>query len=105
MGDFKITPTVIDTVDGDGTSFGSDTSEEHRSNMKSSFELHNEVGDNPTPVGCELENFKEEIMQRDVHNSNICISLCHNEERFDMNENPNPTITIVESYEASSTSR
>ena len=58
--------------------------------------------DKPPPVGCELENLKEKIMQRDVHNPDICISLCHNEERFDMSEHPNPTITIVEIYEPSS---
>ena len=57
--------------------------------------------DKPTPVGCEIENLEKEIMQRDVHNSDLCISLCHNEERFNISDHPNPTITIVESYEPS----
>ena len=54
--------------------------------------------ENPSQVGCELENLKEEIMQRDVHNSELCISLSHNEERFHMSEHENPITTITESY-------
>ena len=42
------------------------------------------------------------IMQRDVHNSDLCVSLCHNDERFETSEHPNPTITIVQRYEPSS---
>ena len=83
-------------------SFESDPKEEHRSNLKSSFELPNELEDKSPPIGCELENLKEEIMQRDVHNSDFCNFLCHGEDRFDMSKHPNLTITIVESFEPSS---
>ena len=58
--------------------------------------------DKPTPVGCGLENLDDEIMRRDDQNLDIYISLCHGEERFDMSEHPNPTITIEESHETSS---
>ena len=44
--------------------------------------------DKPTPVGCELENLEEEIIQRDEHNSYLCVPLCNNEEGFDMSEKP-----------------
>ena len=70
--------------------------------MKSSFELHNEVEDNPTLVGFELENLEKEIMQMDEHNPDLYISLFHNQERFEINENTNPTITIKDSHEPSS---
>ena len=61
--------------------------------------------DNPPPVGCELENLKEEIMQRDEHNSDFCTPLQHDEvvatleERPDISKNPHPTIIIEESHE------
>ena len=102
VGDLKIIAKEDDVVNGDKEYFGSDPKEEHRSDLKPLFELHNEVEDTPTLVGCELENLVEEIMQRDVHNSDLCISLCHNEERFDMSKHPNLTITILDKYESSS---
>ena len=61
--------------------------------------------DQPPPVGCELENLKEELMQRDEHSSNFCTPLQHDEvsttseERLDINKNPHPTIIIEESHE------
>ena len=63
----------------------------------------------PPPSGCELENLKEEnLVQRDAHSSEFWTLLQHDEvsstseERIELTENPNPTITIVESYEPSS---
>ena len=35
--------------------------------MKSQFEIHNEVEDKPTLVGCELEKLEKGLMQRDEH--------------------------------------
>ena len=77
--------------------------------MKSSFDLPNEVEDKPPPFGCELGNLKKKnMMQRDDHCSDFWTLLQHDEvaatseERLNLSENPNPTITIVESYEPSS---
>ena len=72
--------------------------------MKSPFETHNEVEDNPTPVGCELENSEEEIMQRDEHSLNLCVPLGHNEDNFNMSEKLNLTIIIEENHESRSLS-
>ena len=99
IGDRKIIAKDDDVVNGDKGNFISCPKEEDKSYLESSFELPNEVEDKPPQVGCELENLNEEIMQRDVHNSNTCVYLCHNEERFDMSEHPILIITIVEIYE------
>ena len=68
VGDRKIIAKEDDVVNGDKEYFGSDPNKEHISYVKSSFQLPNEVEDKPPPIGCELENLKEEIMQKVVHN-------------------------------------
>ena len=63
VGDRKTIAKEDDVVNGYKAYFGSDPKEEHRSDMESSFEIPNELKDKPPPVGCELDNLKEEIMQ------------------------------------------
>ena len=77
--------------------------------MNLSFEFPNEVEYKPPLVRCELGNMKEKNMvQRDAHSSEFSTLLQNDEvastseERIELTENPNPTITIVESYEPSS---
>ena len=79
VGDHKILAKEDGVFNGDKEYFGSDPNEEHRSNMKSLFELPNEVEDKPPPVGCELEKLKEELMQRNENNSYFCTPLHHDE--------------------------
>ena len=106
VGDNKIIAMEGDVFNGDKAYFVSYPKEEYRSYLKSSFEFPNEVEDHPPPVGCELENLKKKnMMQRDAHSSDFCTLLQHDEvaatseERFDINENPNPTIIIEDIYE------
>ena len=107
---YKIIAKEDDVSNDDTVYFGSDPKGEHRSDMKSLFEIPNEVEYKPPPAGCELGNLKgiKNMMQRDAHCPDFCTLLQHDEvvdtseERINLNENPNPTITIVESYEPSS---
>ena len=47
--------------------------------MISSSELPNEVEDQHPSVECELENLKEELMQRDEHSLDFCTPLQNDE--------------------------
>ena len=76
--------------------------------MISSSGIPSEVEDKHPPVGCELANLKKKnMMQRDEHSSYFWTLLQHDEvestseERLELTENPNPTITIVEIYPSS----
>ena len=55
--------------------------------------------DKPTPVGCELENLDEEIMQGDEHSLDMCLPLCHNYGCYVMNKKLNPTLIIEDIHE------
>ena len=73
------------------------------------MKLPNEVEDKPPPARCELGNLKEKnLVQRDAKSYEFRTLLQHDEvsstseERLELIENQNPTITIVEIYEPSS---
>ena len=64
--------------------------------------------DKPPPARCKLGNLKKKNrVQGDAHSSKFWTLLQHDEvattseERLNLSENTNPTITIVESYEPS----
>ena len=66
----KINADEGDIANDDKGYFGSDPKYEQKSDLKSLFELLNEVEDNSPPVGCELVKLKEKnMMQRDEHRS------------------------------------
>ena len=72
VGDHKIIAKEGDVVNGDKGSFESHPKEEHISDLKSSIDLPNEVGDKPPSAGCKLENIKERNMtQREEHSSDF----------------------------------
>ena len=59
VGERKISAEEGDVVNDDKVYFGSYAKEEKILDMKSSFELPNELEDKPPPAGCELGNPKE----------------------------------------------
>ena len=105
----KINAEEGDIVNYDKGSFGSEPKEENRSDLISSSKLPNEVEDKPLPARCEIGNLKEKhLVQRDAKSYEFWTLLQHDEvastseERLEIIENHNPTITIVDIYEPSS---
>ena len=60
VGEFQVTIKEIGSVYGGETYFGSDPKEEHKSDLQSPFEIHNEVEDKSPLLGCEPESLVEE---------------------------------------------
>ena len=78
VGDHKIIANDNNVVNGVNTYFGSDPKEEHISDLKSLYELPNEVEDKPPLARCELgKSKKKNLMQRDEHSSYCWTLLQH----------------------------